>query len=177
MFKRFVFGCNSMSIIFLVFMYGCTTQRKHIAIDLQLKNHALVQQYIQNPVYKIDFHDTDILLQRKNLGKKYELMFLLSHKKYGEVVDSLALFEVDNQNNKGIIVFPRTPSPLTPLMSAYYPSSSSKVYANTTAEMLNYLQTGYAGKTWITALDTGLCEKRWKKNLLHEKIYLIKVHS
>lgn len=170
--------CNTNIMIlsfFLVFIPSCGTQRKYIAIDIQLKNHSLVQEYVQNPAYKTEFHDTDILLQRKNLGKRYTIMYLLSHKKEKNVTDSLFLFEVEAQNAKNTVVFPRTPSPLTPLMRAYYPEQTSKVYANTTAERLNYLYTNYAQKTWITILDTALCDKKWNKKLMRSKLYIIKM--
>jgi hypothetical protein len=154
---------------------ACNTPKKHIAIDMQLKNHPAVQQYINNPVYKPEFHDTDVLIQRKNLGKKYAAMYLLSHIKDTQAIDSLILFEIDNQNYNQKIVFPRTPSPLTPLMEAHYTKNTARVYANTTAEMVNYLYTNYAQKTWVFAPDTNLCDKKWKKYPLTQKIYVIKV--
>lgn len=173
---------SKISRIFILFwtvlnIIACRLPKKTIAADTQLKNHTVIQQYIDNPAYKVEFHDTDVLLQRKSLGKKYEAMYLLSSVKNTSVIDSLTLFEIDNQNNSQKIVFPRTPSPLTPLMNEYYSKETSRVYANTTAEMLNYLNTGYAQKTWLTALDTNLCHKKWIKKLLPQKIYLIKLEK
>lgn len=172
------FYSNQMVFVFVTIYFctsACMPSKKYVAVDLMLKNYPIIQQYVNNPNYKVEFHDTDILLQRKNLGKKYTYMYLLSSTKTLYTIDSLTLFEIDNQNNKETIAFPRTPSPLTPLMNAYYSSHSPKVYANTTAEMLNYLDTGYAQKTWITALDTSLSNKKWVKKQLSQKIYLVRL--
>lgn len=170
---------KTVFMMFWVVFYtvACNTPRKYIAIDTQLKNYPAVQQYIDNPAYKPEFHDTDILLQRKSLGKKYTIMYLLSAVKNKNVIDSLTLFEVDNQINNEIIVFPRTPSPLTLLMDTYYSKDIPRVYANTTVEMLNYLYTDYAQKTWIMALDTNLCDKKWARKMLSQKIYVVKLEK
>lgn len=169
-------ACKTIFILLIAFfsITACSSEKKYVAIDLMLKNYPAIQQYINQPAYRTEFHDTDILLQRRSLGKKYAYMYLLSSVRSPQVTDSLTLFEVDNQTNIQTVVFPRTPSPLTPLMELYYTAHTPKVYANTTAEMLNYLHTGYAQKTWVTLLDTGLCDKKWRKTLLSEKIYVIK---
>lgn len=165
------------SLIGIIVLFCACREKKSIAVDIQLKKYSLIQQYLKDETYKVDFQDTDILLQRKNLGKIYTCMYLLSDKKHAHVIDSLYLYEVENGQGKERIAFPRTPCPFTPLMDAYYSPNIPRVYANTTAERLNYLQTFYATKTWITSLDTVLCIKEWKKTRLNQKIYVIKIEK
>ncbi|MCS7076609.1 MAG: hypothetical protein NZ455_07870 [Bacteroidia bacterium] len=123
-------------------------------------------------MYRVEFHDSDVLLQRRALGREYEVMYVISHQRGKNTVDSLILFEVDNRRVVQRVVFPRTPCPLTPLMNAYYPKTLPRVYANTTAERLNYLYTDYAQKTWITVLDTGLCSPLWRKSVMVQKLFI-----
>ncbi|MCS7028813.1 MAG: hypothetical protein NZ519_08610 [Bacteroidia bacterium] len=162
-----------MIVILLCSKLSCQEPYKRIGADLTLKHHPILASY-RNGNFKIELHDSDILLQRKFWGRRYEELYILSHQKTQYTVDSLILFEVDNGQSFKRIVFPRTPSALTPLMNAYYDKNTPRVYANTTVERLNYLKLNYAQKTWVTELDTNLCPDSWKKTLLGYKLFIDK---